>query len=131
MSFRELKRYLLSLPSVETNVQWGDDHVFRIGGKIFAVADEQGVSFKVDKENFLSWLEAPGVQPAPYLARAQWVAVKPLEALPQADLEEGLLRSYELIRAKLPKRVQESFKPTSATTSRAAKKSRQAPIGSA
>lgn len=131
MTFPEVKRFLLSLPSVETNVQWGDDHVFRIGGKIFAVADESSVSFKVDSENFLGWLEVPGIQPAPYLARAQWVQLKDLNALPGPDLEDGLRRSYQLILGKLPKKVQDSFKPTSATTRRATKKTRAAPIGSA
>jgi predicted DNA-binding protein (MmcQ/YjbR family) len=130
MTFPALKRFLLSLSSVETNVQWGDDHVFRIGGKIFAVAGDNSVSFKVDPENFLRWLEAPGVEPAPYLSRAQWVCVRELSALPRPDLEDGLRRSYELIRDKLPKKVQDNFKPTSETTRRATK-SRQAPIGSA
>ena len=51
--------------------------------------------------------ERPGIIPAPYLARAQWVGLETQDALPFEELA-GLLRvSYDLIFAKLPKKKQE------------------------
>jgi predicted DNA-binding protein (MmcQ/YjbR family) len=58
---------------------WADDLTFKVGGKMFAhavlVPASVWLSFKASPENFAELTERPGVIPAPYLARAQWVAL--------------------------------------------------------
>ena len=43
---------------------------------------------------------------APYMARAFWVSVTEPENFPRAELEGYVRRSYELVRANLPKKTQ-------------------------
>src|SRR5712692_7062625 len=72
-----VRQYCLSLPHTTEKVQWQDDLVFKIGGKMYAVvALEPGdhwLSFKSTPEEFADLVERHGVIPAPYLARAHWV----------------------------------------------------------
>lgn len=75
MDIECLRRHCLSLPHVTEQVQWGDNLVFKVGGKMFAVAPlepaEVWLSFKCSDEEFAELIERPGIIPAPYLARAK------------------------------------------------------------
>ena len=96
-------------PGVTEDIKWGADLVFSVGGKMFCVLDtgESGrLSFKVEDGRFLELTERPGVIPAPYLARARWVSAVEARAFAGAELQGLLRRSYELVRAKLPKAEQ-------------------------
>ena len=110
MSVDWVRRYCLSLPHATETVQWGSDLVFKIGGKMFAVAAlEPGrvwLSFKCTAEGFGELTERPGIIPAPYMARAQWVALDTTDALTPVELKQQLRRAYEIVHAKLPKKQQ-------------------------
>lgn len=97
----------LGFPGATEQVQWGNDLVFKVGGKMFAVAAlEPGghwLSFKCTAENFADLCERPGLKPAPYLARAHWVAVETQIALSHGDTERLLGEAYDLILQKLSK----------------------------
>ncbi len=67
------------------------------------------LSFKASPENFAELTERPHVIPAPYLARAQWVALETRDAVPRNELAGLLRESYELVAAKLPKKLRESL----------------------
>lgn len=115
MSAEWIRRFCLSLPRATETVQWGDDLVFKVAGKMFAVAvlepGEHWLSFKCSPEDFAELTERPGIKPAPYLARAQWVALLDKNALPRPELERLLRRSYDLVVAKLPKNVRDDLIP--------------------
>jgi predicted DNA-binding protein (MmcQ/YjbR family) len=104
-----VRKVCLSFPGAAENVQWGNDLVFKVAGKMFAIAVlEPGphcLSFKCAPEEFSQLAELPGIVPAPYLARAQWVALESFGALPRTELERLLRQSYELVVAKLPKKA--------------------------
>ena len=104
MTLEAVRRYCLSLPHTTETVQWGSDLVFKIGGKMYAVAATEParvwMSFKCSPEDFAELTERPGIIPAPYLARAQWVALESEDALPSADLKRLLRRAYDLVLAK-------------------------------
>jgi predicted DNA-binding protein (MmcQ/YjbR family) len=110
MNINWIRRYCLSLPRTTENVQWGDDLVFKIGGKMYAVAAlEPGkywMSFKCTPDDFAELVERPGIAPAPYMARAQWVALETEDALPRAEIERLLRRAYDTVFTKLPKKKQ-------------------------
>jgi predicted DNA-binding protein (MmcQ/YjbR family) len=99
-----------ALPGATEDIKWGADLVFSVGEKMFAVtgngADAEGISFKVDDERFLELTDRPGIIPAPYLARAKWVRIDDLKAVNDAEAAALLKRSYELIFAKLTKKLQ-------------------------
>lgn len=115
MDAESLRAYLLSLPDVVETMQWGDNLVFwvadkTIGGKMFALAsltpDHGGVlSFAAGPERFAELVEREGLFPAPYLARAHWVAMEKWNTLPANELKELLRTARALIYEKLPKRT--------------------------
>ena len=67
---------------------------------------EYVVSFKCSPEDYAQLVERPGVSPAPYLARAHWVALENFSSLPPGELRTRLGEAHALVFAKLPKRVQ-------------------------
>ena len=64
------------------------------------------LSFKCTDEGFAELLEYDGIVPAPYLARAHWVALQRFDALTDAELRERLREAYAAVFAKLTKRAQ-------------------------
>ncbi|MFI5057125.1 MAG: MmcQ/YjbR family DNA-binding protein [Candidatus Acidiferrales bacterium] len=108
-----LRQLCLSFPGATEQIQWGNDLLFKVGGKMFAVAPLEPapvcLSFKASPENFVDLTERVGIIPAPYLARAQWVALESREALTLEELARLLSESYELIVAKLPKKTREGL----------------------
>ncbi|HEX4537990.1 MAG TPA: MmcQ/YjbR family DNA-binding protein [Candidatus Acidoferrum sp.] len=103
----------LSFPAVTEHVIWGSDLTFKVAGKMFAhtVLEPAPVwlSFKASPENFYNLTERPDIIPAPYLARAQWVALETKDALSSAELAALVRDSYDLIVAKLPKKIRDSL----------------------
>ena len=108
-----VRELCLSFPHATEQVTWGADLTFRISGKIFAVAVLEParvwLSFKCSAENFAELTEREGVIPAPYLARAQWVALERKEALRKEELAPLLREAYDLVFAKLSKKTQQAF----------------------
>lgn len=109
MDFDAAKTLCRSFPGVTEDTKWGNDIVFSVGDKMFAatnLGEATGISFKVEDERFLELTDRPGIIPAPYLARAKWVYVDDAQALGDADAAQLLRRSYELVLAKLTKKLQ-------------------------
>jgi predicted DNA-binding protein (MmcQ/YjbR family) len=106
-----IREYCLALPHTTEKVQWGDDLVFKVGEKMYAVValepGDQWLGFKCTPEDFARLVERPGIIPAPYLARAHWVSLETSDALSRSEVERLLSQAYWLIFAKLPKKVQE------------------------
>lgn len=113
MNLEEVRRVCLALPHATEIVQWGTDLVFKVGGKMFAVTPTEvapvQLSFKCTPENFAELCERSGVIPAPYLARAQWVALETMSAISDGELRELLAESHRLVWEKLPKRMREEL----------------------
>jgi predicted DNA-binding protein (MmcQ/YjbR family) len=108
-----IRELCLSFPGATEQIQWGDDLLFKVGGKMFAatplVPARVCLSFKASPENFAELTERPNIIPAPYLARAQWVALETRDALGAQELAGLLRKSYELVLAKLPKKSRETL----------------------
>ncbi len=102
------RAYCLSLPHTTEHVPWGDDLVYKIGGKMYAAAALTPVgnrmSFKCTPEEFAELTERPGIVPAPYSARMHWVALETENALSRAEIKRLVKQSYDLVFAKLPKK---------------------------
>ncbi|MGV7211046.1 MmcQ/YjbR family DNA-binding protein [Oxalobacteraceae bacterium A2-2] len=115
MNLKKAKELCRSLPGATEDVKWGADLVFSVGQKMFAVTgngdDADGISFKVDDERFLELTDRPGIVPSPYLARAKWVRITDLHAVSDAEAAELLKRSYELVFAKLTRKLQREIRP--------------------
>ena len=110
MDLERLRSYCKSFPHTTEQILWGNDLVFKVGGKMFAVAPtEPGplcLSFKCSPDDFAELVELPGIVPAPYSARYHWVALESEEALKTAEVKRLLRKSYDLVFAGLPKSTQ-------------------------
>ena len=109
-SIERVRQYCLSLPYTTEKVQWEDNLVFKVGGKMYAVValepGERWLSFKSTPDEFAELLERPGIVPAPYLARAHWVCLESERALPDSEIKRLLGRAHQLTFARLPRKTQ-------------------------
>jgi len=85
MTLDDFNQFCSSLTSTTKVIQWGGAHVWKIGGKIFAIASYWGpntknkslpkegskISFKCSNFSYSILIEQKGIIPAPYLARAK------------------------------------------------------------
>ena len=115
MDVEQIRKYCLSMPHATEKVQWGNDLVFKIGEKMFAVVGlepkhDTKLSFKCTPEKFAELVEHKGIIPAPYVARYHWVALQNLDALPARELKELLKNAYQLVYDKLPPKVRKQLK---------------------
>ena len=109
MDFESAKALCRTFPGATTDIKWGADPVFSVGEKMFAVTnlgDATGMSFKVDDDRFLELTDRPGIIPAPYMARNKWIYVEDAKALSDEEAHALLRRSYELVFARLTKKLQ-------------------------
>jgi predicted DNA-binding protein (MmcQ/YjbR family) len=108
MDIDAIREYCLKLPHATENVQWGADLCFKVDGKMFAVVPLEvapvKLSFKSTPENFAELCERTGIIPAPYMARAQWVALQSLTAVGDEELRDLLAESYQLVWERLPRK---------------------------
>lgn len=113
MSREIVNRICAALPGAELTDPWGGGHdAWKIGGKMFASAGvmTQGVSVKTpDIETAEMLIETGRAQKAPYFHRS-WVLLT-WDAVDEDELTHRLHVSYDLIRSKLPKKVQASLAP--------------------
>lgn len=119
MDAEEIRVLLLELPHVIETMQWGDNLVFwvgdkTVGGKMFAVVNldagagmlKHGVaSFASGKERAAELLEIDGIFPAPYLARAGWVAVERWGVLRRTEWDAELRAAHGWVLGRLPVKV--------------------------
>ena len=131
MDAERARAFLLTLPHVAETLQWGDNLVFwvgdkTIGGKMFALinlsADAHGViSFAAGPERFAELVEVESFKPAPYLARAHWVAAERWDALRPTEWQSEFRNGHGVVFAKLAKRTRETL--LSARSKQASKRS--------
>ncbi|MEK6285297.1 MAG: MmcQ/YjbR family DNA-binding protein [Acidobacteriota bacterium] len=108
MDIDSIRNYCLSLPHATEDIQWGNDLLFRISGKIFAgisLDPPHSFSFKCTPEKFDELIELEGIIPAPYTARNKWVMLESLDALGDSEIKPLIKNSYEMIFAKLTRKA--------------------------
>jgi predicted DNA-binding protein (MmcQ/YjbR family) len=122
MNIEWVRELCMSFPHATEKISWGHDLTFRVNEKIFAVTVLEPapvwLSFKCTPETFAELTERMGIIPAPYMARAKWVALETKEALGIEELKQLLRESYDLVFAKLPKKTQESLSQGAASGKR-------------
>jgi predicted DNA-binding protein (MmcQ/YjbR family) len=110
----QLEKFCATLAGTTVDVKWGHDLMFSVGGKIYCgIADERGpvksLSFKVPDHRFLELTDQPGIVPAPYAARFKWIRVDEPDRYGRRWIEDGVRTSYELVKAKLPKKLRDKL----------------------
>jgi predicted DNA-binding protein (MmcQ/YjbR family) len=110
MTRDEFNDYCKSLKSTSNIVQWGDASVWKIGIKVFAIHSGQDdnartMSFKCSELNFRILTELDGIQRAPYLTQGNWIQITSEKAMNNQDIKDYIKDSYDIIAAKLTKKL--------------------------
>ena len=110
MRLDQLKSFALSLPHTTVVKQWGECLVFKVAGKMFLLISLDaeiidGVVFKCRPDEFDELTEIDGITQAPYCAKRHWVRVADLSAIPAEELNRRIRHSYDLVVAKLTKKL--------------------------
>jgi predicted DNA-binding protein (MmcQ/YjbR family) len=104
MDVESIRRYCLSFPQATEDMPWPDDLCFKVGGRIFAAVSlhsvPQSISFKCTAEQFAELVEQEGINPAPYVGRYKWVRLERPDVLCDAELEDLIRQSYEMVSTK-------------------------------
>ena len=103
-----LRKYCLSLPHVTEDVKWENNLCFLIAEKIFCFAHlggEFSCAIKVNEEDFFELTERDGINQASHFARNKWISIYESSSLSKREWEHYLKQSYELVKAKLPKKI--------------------------
>jgi predicted DNA-binding protein (MmcQ/YjbR family) len=116
MTLDAFTAFCKSLPHSTYVCQWGGSHVWKIGGKVYAIAGDDngeitGVSFKVTPIAFHILKEQPGCRGAPHLASRgmKWIQRTGDETLSDDELLTYLRDSYRLVAAGLTKKKQKEL----------------------
>jgi predicted DNA-binding protein (MmcQ/YjbR family) len=115
MTDDEFNRFCGALPATTHVVQWGGSHVWKIGGKVFAIGgwadDAPAFTFKVTALAFEILRHQPGLRPAPYLASRglSWIQQFAEPGLSDDELRAYLLSSYRLVARGLTKKLRKEL----------------------
>lgn len=113
MTLDQYNAFCASLPHTSHVVQWGGAHVWKVGGKVFAIAgwQEEGkkpfFTFKCSDLSYELLKDTEGCRPAPYLASRgmKWIQRTNAKSLSDADLKKYLRESHKLAAENLTKKV--------------------------
>lgn len=104
MTLAEVDEACRALPGVTMVVQWGDANVYKVGGKVFAIATEESVSFKASEIAYEALCAEGRGKRAPYTQPgASWLNLAPLAHQVSAEVAGLLSDAHGLIAAKLTK----------------------------
>jgi len=105
-----------SLKATTHVVQWGGSHVWKVGGKVFAVAGwdeghEPHITFKVSDIGYEVLKDQPGLRPAPYLASRgmKWIQHYAKPGLKDLELKQYLKASHRIVAQGLSKKKQKAL----------------------
>jgi len=117
MRLEDYNRFCASLPHATYVMQWGGAHVWKVGGKVFAIGGQSNgemlaVTFKCSDLAYDILKEQPGLRPAPYLASRgmKWIQYYSGQSMDDATLTDYVTESYRLVMAGLPKKVRSEMK---------------------
>ena len=112
MTYEEFNAFCRGLPATTYVVQWGGSHVWKVGGKVFAIGGwaegEPAFTFKVSELSYEILKDQPGLRPAPYLASRgmKWIQHYAAPGLPDPDLKDYLGQSHRIVSLGLTKKKQ-------------------------
>ena len=97
-------------PATTYVVQWGGSHVWKVGGKVFAIGRENdgepSYTFKAGDISYELLKDQKGLRPAPYLASRglKWIQQFAKPGLTDDELRGYIRRSHALVVQGLSKK---------------------------
>ncbi|GAB4542245.1 MAG: MmcQ/YjbR family DNA-binding protein [Ruegeria sp.] len=111
MTRDEFNAFCATLKATSHVVQWGNADVWKVGGKVFAICGwndgKDAFTFKATDLAYEVLQDQPGIRPAPYLASRgmKWLQVYDERGMSDASLRDHIVTSYEMVVAKLTKKM--------------------------
>ena len=117
MTYDEFNKFCGAFKATSHVVQWGDSHVWKVGGKVFAIGgwekdDKPAFIFKTSDLNYHFLSEKEGYRPAPYFASRgmKWIQMYALnDAEAKDELIYYLQESYRIVSLGLTKKKQKEL----------------------
>ncbi len=116
MTYEDFNDFCSSLTATTYVMQWGDSHVWKVGGKVFAIGgwkknDKPAFTFKTSESDFLFLSDEPGYRPAPYFASRgmKWIQLHDMSEVEDDTLNYYLKESYRLVSLGLSKKKQKEL----------------------
>ena len=105
--------YCGSLPGSVLEYPFGPDaRVFKVGGKMFALAHDTRLSLKCDPAHAVVLREQwPAVSAGYHLNKRHWNTVVLDGSVPDAELQAWIEESYDLVVDSLPRAAREALAP--------------------
>lgn len=110
MTYDEFNQFCKSFPATTYVVQWGNSHVWKVGGKVFAIGgwgedDQPAYIFKTSNRNFDFLSEVDGYKPAPYFANRgmKWIQKFDSSIEKNEELQYYLSESHRIVSLGLTK----------------------------
>jgi predicted DNA-binding protein (MmcQ/YjbR family) len=110
MTYAQYNAFCRKLPATTYVVQWGGAHVWKVGGKVFAIGgwhdDHPAFTFKVSDIAYEMLKGEPGLRPAPYLASRgmKWIQHYDRPGLTDAELKDYIRQSHAIVARGLSKK---------------------------
>ena len=111
MTYEAFNEFCRSLPATSHVIQWGDSHVWKVGGKVFAIGgwgegDKPAFTFKTSEQNYHFLNEQDGYRPAPYLASRgmKWIQQYDAPDTEDEELIYYLKESHRIVSLGLTKK---------------------------
>lgn len=112
MDLQSLRTFCLDLPAAEESVKWGNDLCFTVAEKIFCVTELDGdfaVTLKTEPETYEELVGTENVVSAPYVGRYKYIQVNRASRFSDAEWQQLIRDSYQLIASKLPRKKQQEL----------------------
>ncbi len=110
MTYDEFNAFCRALPASSHVVQWGGSHVWKVGGKVFAIGGSSNgnpaFTFKVSRISYELLKEQPGLRPAPYLASRglKWIQHYAESGLSDEELRDYIRQSHRIVSLGLSRK---------------------------
>ena len=116
MNYDEFNDFCRALPATSYVVQWGGAHVWKVGGKVFAIggwehAGKPAFTFKTSEYDFNLLSDEPGYRPAPYFASRgmKWIQQYDTVEAGDDELLYYLAESHRIASLNLTKKKQKEL----------------------
>ena len=116
MNYEQFNTFCDSLPATTYIVQWGNSHVWKVGGKVFAIggwgdSKQPAFVFKTSDLDFAFLTESEGYKPAPYFANRGMKWIQQYDDTDNADetLKYYLSESHRIVSMGLTKKKQKEL----------------------
>jgi len=112
MTYKQFNAFCRGLVATSYVMQWGGSHVWKVGGKVFAIGgwqdDEPSFAFKVSEISYEMLKDKPGLRPAPYLASRgmTWIQHYARPGLSDGELKDYIRQSHRIVARGLSKKKQ-------------------------